>query len=127
MLFLCPRRCWGCEGCLEAETSGFCLTLSVAFGSFIQAAGGRRDPPRPVSRTDSDGGGERSAVLGGLSAWGERLPGPHRALFGAGSPDFSEPGLQWWVNLYAWNAVCYGLHVFFPEGQSSRVMELLFR
>lgn len=88
------------RGCLEAETSGFCLTLSVAFGSFIQAAGGRRDPPRPVSRTDSDGGGERSAVLGGLSAWGRRLPGPHRALFGAGvelplgSLDFSEPGLQ---------------------------------
>lgn len=114
MLFLCPRRCWGCEGCLEAETSGFCLTLSVAFGSFIQAAGGRRDPPRPVSRTDSDGGGERSAVLGGLSAWGERLPGPHCALFGAGvelplgSLDFSEPGLQRCLL-----SVVFGL-LFFP-------------
>lgn len=128
MLFLCPRRCWGC---LEAETSGFCLTLSVAFGSFIQAAGGRRDPPRPVSRTDSDGGGECSAVLGGLSAWGERLPGPHRALFGAGvelplgSLDFSEPGLQRCLLSVVFGLLFFPPQLFFFLGSASVLQFIL--
>lgn len=116
---------------MEAETSGFCLTLTVAFGSFIQAAGGRRDPPRPASRTDSDGGGERSAVLGGLSAWGRRLPGPHRALFGAGvelplgSLDFSEPGLQRCLLSVVFGLLFFPPQLFFFLGSASVLQFIL--
>ena len=84
-----------------------------------------------MSRTDSDGGGERSAVLGGLSAWGRRLPGPHRALFGAGvelplgSLDFSEPGLQRCLLSVVFGLLFFPPQLFFFLGSASVLQFIL--